>query len=281
MAMVVSAAAATAAGDDDADMAELMGGQHAKSPMVSDVGGAVDVSATISATTESQAAEAMQLIDQASKLIDLRGSMKPPTFSGKAEDWMDYRWTLEAMLSLLGDFVPSMRATVTVEDKQAPCADSPHTSAASEVTTAIPTAGDRLQREGEVYDQTDTAGMWIPCVEGIASRIRTECVIKTHQLIVGCAKPRLDRRRVRGMFDEVGAPSCGLRALIGISCPRQLQDSDLIEARTGGDPQDVAWSKQRNDGKLYGVAGSHPSLQQPRTSLQQRRYQHVCLWKWT
>jgi len=114
---IVPAAAAAVAGDDDADMAELMGGGHVKSPTVSDAGGVADAGVTVSVTTESQAAEARQLIDQASKLIDLRGSMKPPTFSGKAEDWMDYRWTLEAMLSLLGDFVPSMRATVTVEDR--------------------------------------------------------------------------------------------------------------------------------------------------------------------
>jgi hypothetical protein len=119
MAMVVSAVAATEAGDDDADMAELLHGQHnVRSPTVSDVGGAAEVSATVAATTGSQASKARQLIDHASKLIDLRGSMKPLMFSGKAEDWMDYRWTLEAMLSLLGDFVPSMRATVAMENNR-------------------------------------------------------------------------------------------------------------------------------------------------------------------
>ena len=74
MAIVMSTAAAAVAGDDDADMAELLGGQqHARSPTVSDVGGGAEVSATVTATTESPTAEARQLIDQASKLIDLRG----------------------------------------------------------------------------------------------------------------------------------------------------------------------------------------------------------------
>ena len=40
--------------------------------------------------------------DVSARLVDLRGIARPPTFSGKDEEWPEFRFRMEAIASLLG-----------------------------------------------------------------------------------------------------------------------------------------------------------------------------------
>ena len=51
-----------------------------------------------------------RILETASRLIDTCGIMKPPTFSGRTEDWPEYKWRLQAVLGLL-DMVVALGGT--------------------------------------------------------------------------------------------------------------------------------------------------------------------------
>ncbi len=42
------------------------------------------------------------LIEAAARLVDLRGVARPPTFSGRTEDWSEFRFRFDSIGSLLG-----------------------------------------------------------------------------------------------------------------------------------------------------------------------------------
>ena len=60
--------------------------------------------------------EARHAADAASRLFDMKGVAKPPTFSGKEADWPDFRFKFEATCALL-DVDEAMTATLAVTDE--------------------------------------------------------------------------------------------------------------------------------------------------------------------
>eukprot|EP00972_Heterocapsa_arctica_P034455 5073164-Heterocapsa_arctica.AAC.1 len=42
------------------------------------------------------------LVEAAARLVDLRGVASPPTFSGRPEDWSEFRFRFDSVGSLLG-----------------------------------------------------------------------------------------------------------------------------------------------------------------------------------
>ena len=56
--------------------------------------------------------EARTVLEQIARVIDLRGLMKPPTFNSKQNDWVDYKFRMEAIFGVMG-LGRAMREAVT------------------------------------------------------------------------------------------------------------------------------------------------------------------------
>ena len=67
-----------------------------------DDGKEVDAVVGGEAPRQGESVNEMSYAEIASKLIDLRGVGRPPTFSGKEEDWADFKFRMESAGSLLG-----------------------------------------------------------------------------------------------------------------------------------------------------------------------------------